>query len=209
MKKIIILSMFFIVSAIMVGCYDEPDPVNQQAQVQKLPKSKSDKDRAARTGPGYSWNFSTPNQNNPVEYVESPEGNRYYFIKASAGYSRSLTLTITKTSSNTNNPQFRIYGREFQCLTMTTPTVSIGTVTPTTFQQTPWPGSLTYSGHAWTVPLGASPVGTTATMTVTVSTPGSCVEGFIGADMTSPAAINSAGSYWDGDWMYFIKNINL
>ena len=167
-------------------------------------------DISARVGPGYTWQFTTPNQTNPAEYTDA-SGNRVFYLKASAGYVRSVTLKITKSSASSVNPTFRIYGRQGQCLTLSTPTVSSGTYTTTTFVHDIFnPNATTYSGYSWTPTLGASALNATATFTFNVATPGtSCVEGFVDADMTSPTTINSAGNYWDEDSMYFVEKSTL
>lgn len=206
MKRIIVLFAFLVTAIVIVSCQKESDLTPEKSQ---LSKSIQDRERVARSGPNYSWQFSTPNQNNPGESYTPPSGTPQFFMKQSAGYSRQLTLTITKTGASTENPVMRVYKRDGGCLQMGTPTVSMGTVAAAvTFQHDFWTNQW-FNGPEWTVPLGASAVGTTATYTFTVSAPtGACVEGYIGADMVLPVNINSAFSYWDGDYMYLVKSSN-
>ena len=91
---------------------------------------------------------------------------------------------------------------------MTNPISSMGKTTPTKFYI---PGSpITRVGYSWSVPLGASAVGTTATLTVTVAgTKANCTEGILLVDMTSPYLITSLGVYSDSDAMGFVRKSGL
>lgn len=164
--------------------------------------------RNARLGPGYKWEYSTNNQEDPSEYYYTDRGDRIYYLRGSTNYTRSVTLTVTKTTSMTSDPSFRVYAPNASCLNISPPSVSSGSVEPTSFYQNGF-GEL-YSGYFWSVPLGSSPVGTIATCTFNINIPiSSCVEGFIKADMTSPGQINSVSSYWDLDYLYVVKNSGI
>jgi hypothetical protein len=169
--------------------------------------SKTNKN--ARQGPGYKWEFTTENQENTNEYYVSSSGDRYYFFKGSRGYTRSVTLTVTKTSTSTSNPSFRVYTGADQCVTISALSASSGSTQPTSFYESGF-DSRQYTGYSWSVPLGSSPVGTTATLTFNFSSPyNGCTEGYIKADMTSPGLIRSASSYWDLDYLYAVRNSNI
>lgn len=207
MKRVIVLLAFLVTAIVIVSCQKESEVSPEKTL---LSQKKQNKERVARSGPGYSWQFSTPNQNSPGESYTPPGSDPYFFLKQSAGYTRQLTLTITKTSASSENPVFRVYKRNGGCFSLGTPTVSMGTTAPTTFVHDQFdPNAQQFTGTQWTVPLGASAVGTTATFTFTVSAPGSsCVEGYVNADMVTPSNINSAFNYWDGDHMYLVKSSN-
>lgn len=87
---------------------------------------------------------------------------------------------------------------------MTNSNVSMGEITPTRFYNLGSP--IARVGYSWSVPLRASAVGTTATLTVTVAgTTANCTEGILLVDMTSPYLITSLGVYSDSDAMGFVR----
>lgn len=194
MKKIATLLLFLISAVVLVNCRKKTvAPV----------ATESEDDRAGRPGPGYNWRLSTPKQSDPAEYVESPN-TRQYFLKESAKYTRILTLKITKTGESISDPAFRLYGKDGDCLTMSTPTVSMGEATTTKFYTEGSP--VARVGYSWSVPMATSPVGATAMLTVIVSgTTASCTEGIILADMISPVVIASVGYYYDLDALGFVR----
>lgn len=195
MNRIVTLLLFFIGAVILVNCRKKHVPPTVQPPIDT---------REGRPSASYRWILLTPNLEDPVEYAESAH-MRHYFLKESAKYTRSLTLKITKSSSDSvSNPVLRIYGKEGDCLSMTNPISSMGKTTPTRFYI---PGSpITQVGYSWSVPLRENAVGTTATLTVTVAgTKPNCTEGILLVDMTSPYLITSLGVYSDSDAMGFVR----
>ena len=193
MKKIIIFSLFLISLVAMAGC-------------RKKKIDPTERERTGRAGPGYKWELSTTNQENTNEYYIDPSQDRIYYLKGSTGYTRSVTLTVTKTGDFGSDASFRIYTGHDQCVAISSPRVSSGSTASTAFYH----GSLqdgSYIGYEWSVPLFHSPVGTTATFTFNLSMPpSSCDKGYVAVDMASPAQINSASNYWDLDYLYVVKN---
>lgn len=199
MKKIVSLLLFFVGAVVLINCRRKPvEPVVEQLRDV----------REGRSSASYKWIFLTPDLVDPAEYADSGH-MRYYHLKKSAKYTRSLTLKITKWSTDSqSDPVFRIYGKEGSCLTLSNPTVSMGETTATKFYTTGSP--IARTGYSWSVPLAASAVGTTATLTLTVSgTTANCTEGIILADLISPYLIASVGSYYDSDAMGFVRRSGL
>lgn len=196
MRKVIIFSLSLISLVAMSGCRKsklDPAPV----------------ERTGRMGPGYKWELSTTNQENTSEYyinTTSPSKNRVYYLKGSTGYTRSVTLTVTKTNSDALVPSFRVYTGQEQCVSISSPKVSLGDIAPLTFQRESLQGPM-YTGYFWSIPFAFSPVNTKVTFTFNLSAPSSsCSGGYIAVDMASPARINSASNYWDLDYLSVVKS---
>jgi len=191
MKKVVIFSLSLISLVAMSGC--------RKKKIEPVEKT-------GRFGPGYKWEFSTTNKENTNEYYIAPSQDRIYYLKGSAGYTRSVTLTVTKTDADAAVPSFRVYTGQEQCVSISSPRVSLGDTASITFQR----GSFqdpSYTGYFWSIPLAFSPVGKTATFTFNLSAPSSsCDGGYVAVDMTSPGRINSASNYWDLDYLYVVKN---
>lgn len=200
MKKIAILSLFFVTSTILVSCYKESV---DSAEPQKATRS----DREARTIGPYKYEFSTPNENDPAEYNDLGL-QRQYYLKASAGYVRTLTLTITKVGASTVDPAFRVYSKQGGCISASSPVASMGTTSSTGFYH-PGNGTL-YTGYYWSLPMGSSSVNTTATLTMTIGgSSTSCVEGNSYVDMVNPYSVIASDIYFDLDNIGFVRNISL
>lgn len=193
MKKAIIFSLLLISLVAMAGCRKKKiDPIERET--------------IGRAGPGYGWKFSTTNQENTSEYYLTPLQDRVYYLKASTSYTRSVTLTVTKTNTEGLVPSFRVYTGQEQCISISSPMVSLGNMAPVTFQRGSFQDA-SYKGYFWSIPLAFSPVGTTATFTFNLSIPpSSCDEGYVAVDMISPAQINSQFHYWDSDYLYVVKS---
>lgn len=161
-----------------------------------------------RSGPGYSWRLTIANQTDPDGHIDIAD-NRLFYLNESGEFAREVTLTITKWEESSVNPSFRIYGRFQQCLLMSAPTLSSGDVTSSgIFERVENMGSAQYSGIIWTPALAKSPVNSKATFRFKVYIDSKdllCTEGFVQTDMTHPVVITSAGSYFDGDYLYFLK----
>lgn len=193
MKKIIMLSLSLTLSLVVFSCKKgKVDPVEE----------------TGRMGPGYKWELSTTDQKNSNEYYYTPSQDRVYYLKKSANYTRLVTLTVTKTDADALVPAFRVYTGKEQCTSISAPRVSLGDTASITFRRDNFP-DLSYTGYFWSIPLAFSPVGTKATFTFNLSAPSSsCDGGYVAVDMASPARINSASNYWDGDYLYVVKSAN-
>lgn len=209
MKRIVIAALFSLTSVLGISsCQDEgAEPTVKKVESQS--KSKRT-ESSMRNGLGYSYNFSTPNQDTPSEYYETIDtfGNymRQYYLKYSAARKRNITLTVTKTTTNSYTPTFKIYTAS-SCINLPVVSSSSGTYTPITYTVPP---GQNYFGYTWTPALSTSPVGSTATLVLNIEDKlaGSCVEGYIYVDMTSPISVISNGSYFDGDFFAWVeKNI--
>lgn len=160
-----------------------------------------------RNGASFSWEFITPNQNDPETYFYTGS-RRIYYAKASEGYTRACTLRVTKTAQiNTYPVVFNIYDHEATCLILSSGSSEIGIISYGVWKEQ-MNGQLspsTWKGYTWELPpstLDAAPIGTYFELTFTVTLPekpGACPEGKIFARMKSPVDIPSANRFWDGD----------
>ncbi|MHA4739481.1 hypothetical protein [Dyadobacter sp. MSC1_007] len=204
MSKIVRLIVFFILTLIIWDCKKKnPEPDDDR------PGGGHFAPVGNRTGPGYFWQLTVANQADPNGYTDIAE-NRLFYLNESDQFAREVTLTVTKREESSVNPSFRIYGRFQQCLLISNPTLSSGDVTPSgIFERVGNTGSSAqYSGITWTPALAKSPVDSKATLKFVVHTDSKdslCTEGFVQADMIYPAVITSVGSYFDGDYLYFLK----
>jgi hypothetical protein len=206
MIKIVRFIVFFILPLIIWNCKKkDPEPADNR------PRPGQFGPIGDHTGPGYSWRLTVAGQEDPNGYIDIGD-NRLFYLNESDQFAREVTLTVTKWQESSVNPSFRIYGRFKQCLLMSAPTLSSGDHTSSgIFERIGILGSALYSGMAWTPQLAKSPVNSKATFKFKVYTDSKdslCTEGFVQADMTFPAAINSVGSYFDGDYLYFVKKKN-
>ena len=205
MNKIVRILVFFSLSGIFLDCKKNGPKPNDRNPFDEW---KYEGETTDRHGPGFSWRLSVDNQTGLNGHVDLG-GNRLFYLNVTDDGSREVTLTVTKKEESLINPSFRIYGRFQQCLLMSAPTVSSGAFTSSgIFQRDGIIGSAQYSGNTWTPALAKSPVNSKATYKFRVyiaSRDSLCTEGFVQVDMLTPAAINSGGSYPDGDHLYFIK----
>lgn len=205
MEKIVRFYIFFCLTMILWNCRKkDPEPNSSNP----FDSWKMEGETSARSGPGYSWRLSADDQKGTNGYFDLA-GNRLFYLNASDSGTREVTLTITKREESLVDPSFRIYGRLGQCLRMSTGTVSSGLSRLSgTFQREGIINSDYYAGITWTPALAQSPVNSKATYSFKVyidEIDSLCTEGFVQVDMVAPAVINSAGSYLDGDHLYFIK----
>ncbi|MCF0050377.1 hypothetical protein LXM25_09935 [Dyadobacter sp. LJ53] len=205
MTKIVRILVFFCLSTIFWDCKKndpEPDGTNP------FDAWKFEGETTDRPGPGYSWRLSVDDQSGANGYLDLA-GDRLFYLNASGEGTREVILTVTKREESSADPSFRIYGRLQQCLLMSAPRVSSGNFTASKlFERESVSNSAKYSGMTWTPALAKSPVNSKATYKFKVyidSKDSLCTEGFVQVDMVAPAVINSAGSYSDGDHLYFIK----
>lgn len=201
--KIVHVILFFIMTLVTWDCKKKnPEPDDNR------PGGGQIRPIGNRKGPGYSWQLTVANQADPNGYIDIAEDRLFYLYKSDQ-FAREVTLTVTKWEQSSANPTFRIYGRFQQCLLISTPALPSGEVTPSgMFERVGIAGSAQYSGISWTPALAKSPVDTKATLKFkmyTGSNDSLCTDGFLQVDMTYPALITSAGSYFDGDYLYFIK----
>jgi len=208
MEKIVRILIFFCLTMIFWDCKKnnpEPDASNP------FDSWKMEGETSDRSGPGYSWRLSADNQMGTNGYFDLA-GNRLFYLSVFSEGIREVTLTVTKREESSFNPSLRIYGRLGQCLKMSAPTVSSGILKASEiFQREGTINSAHYSGITWTPALSQSPINSKATYTFKVyidDIDSLCTEGFVQVDMVAPAAINSLGSYLDGDYLYFIKKHN-
>jgi hypothetical protein len=203
MNKIVRILVFFSLSGVFWDCKkNSPQPGDTDPfGVWKFQGESGD-----RAGAGYAWRLSPDNETDQNGRFDIASTRLFYLNDA---FVREVTLTVTKREESSFNPSFNIYGRFQQCLLMSDFTVSSGGFAESgIFQRDGMIGSAVYSGITWTPDLAKSPVNTKATCKFKVyidSQDTLCTEGFVQADMTAPAAVNSAGNYSDGDHLYFVK----
>ncbi|MCF0055025.1 hypothetical protein [Dyadobacter sp. CY356] len=203
MNKIVCYLMFFCLSVILWDCKKKsPKPDNNDPFERWNLQGES----GDRPGPGFSWRLSTDNQ---TDGYFDLAGDRLFYLSNSSEHSREVVLTVTKLDESFIDPTFRIYGRFEQCLLMSKPTISSGAFKESgTFQGNGIGSGVQYSGITWTPTLSKKTVNSKETFKFKVyinSKDSLCTEGFVQVDMVGPAAINSEGSYLDGDHLYFIK----
>jgi len=208
MNKIVHILVFFCLLGATWNCKkNSPKPGDDNP----FEEWKFEGETSDRPGPGFSWRLSTDNPTDASQHLDLA-GNRLFYLNGSGEHVREVTLTVTKKSESSIDPTFRIYGRFQQCLQISTPVISSGAYKSSGIFQGEGIGSSSqYSGIVWTPVLSKSPVNSKETYKFKVyidSKDSLCTEGFVQVDMIAPAAINSQGSYSDGDYLYFIKRKN-
>lgn len=204
------LTILFLSVIFFTGCDKEKLETEKGPSIE-IEGNGNSRDRSARVGPGFSWEFETTNHNNPAEYWDTGVSRQYY-LKGSQSYIRTVTLKVTKTNSASVDPIFRVYKLNTSCMEYDSVSSSMGTIYPINWGEYLWGSYVQLSGFEWQIPMSSSPQGTVATFTFTVASPpptGSCIEGSISAKMSAPANIPSAYNFWDGDHLEFVINPSL
>lgn len=167
-----------------------------------------------RSAAGFSWEFITPDANDPDEYFYTGS-RKIYYAKASDGYARACTLRVTKTAHTTpSSVAFNVYDHEATCLTLSSGSSETGTTNYEVWTER-MSGQLVtnaWKGYTWTLPtaeLVLAPIGTYYEFFFTITlpkVPSSCPEGKVYARMKSPVDIPSVDSFWDGDAFSLSQN---
>lgn len=213
MKRISIVLLFLAVVAVL-SCKNKADVVEPGGDG-KTAEIKPG--TLKRNGPGYSWEFITPNQYDPNEYYDTGS-RRIYYAKGSQGYTRACTLRVTKTGNTTpSSIAFSIYDRDATCLSLSSGSSATGTFSYDVWSER-MQGQRTISdwkGYTWVLPaseLNSAPIGSVYEFVFTLILPQEpidCPEGQVYARMKLPSDISSVGYFWDGDVFFLTQNASM